>query len=236
MSNKPRTAQQISQDTENLLSEEQISDYLKQHPDFFIEHQELLADLTLPHASGDAVSLLERQVSILRDRGVDARRKLNHLLDNARDNDQIFEATRDIVLALLRARDVEEISQVAEDKLRLQANIDVCEMIFVTGNIDDSPDKVRTEDESRLREDFVDVFRLKRTHCGLLTEDQTRFLFGDSATNIASTALCPIIINGEVHGLLAIGNQHENYFNINLDTLFLDFIGNVVSAVLDRHL
>ena len=53
---------------------------------------------------------------------------------------------------------------------------------------------------------------------------------------IRSTALCPVISNGEILGLLAFGNRAENYFSLHLDTLFLDFIGHVVGAALDRQL
>ena len=44
---------------------------------------------------------MERQVSILRDRGLDARIKLNTLLNTARDNDQLFEVTREIVFSVI---------------------------------------------------------------------------------------------------------------------------------------
>ena len=71
---------------ESSLTEEQVVAYLLDNSDFFIRQEGLLADLSLPHASGKAISLLEKQVTILRDRGIDARHKLNDLLENARNN------------------------------------------------------------------------------------------------------------------------------------------------------
>jgi uncharacterized protein YigA (DUF484 family) len=236
MSEKSGTAEQLSDDSNSEITADQVANYLEKHPDFFINHEELLAELTLPHESGEAVSLMERQVSILRDRGLDARIKLNTLLNNARDNDQLFEVTREIVLALLRSRDVGEIIQVAEDKLRFQVNIDACEIILVEDKIANVPDSVRTETDSALREDYSDVFRLKRTYCGLLSDEQMSYLFGSGKSHISSTAICPITINNDTVGLLVIGNKQENYFNVNLDTLFLDFIGNVVGAVLSKEI
>jgi len=104
-------------DSPQALSAAQVAEYLRTHPEFFESQTELLADLRLPHESGKAISLLERQVVILRERGQEARQKLGSLLANARDNDQLFDVTRDLVLSLLRARDATEVAEITQDKL-----------------------------------------------------------------------------------------------------------------------
>ncbi|MFM1897538.1 MAG: hypothetical protein RLZZ385_2612 [Pseudomonadota bacterium] len=218
------------------VSATQVADYLRQHPDFFLAHDDLLVELQLPHESGKAISLLERQVAILRSRGTDARTKLNNLLDNARNNDQLFETTRDLVLALLKARDASEILTVAQDRLSHHDNIDACEIVVVADSGLRTADSIRAEPLSRLQQDFNDVFRLKRTHCGKLPKDKVALLFPAGKSLVKSTAVCPVLHNGQVLALLALGNRQDNYFNINLDTLFLDFIGNVIGAVLGRTL
>ncbi|PCI75900.1 MAG: hypothetical protein COB20_11800 [SAR86 cluster bacterium] len=229
-------AEKIETQSSGELSAEEVASYLKANPEFFIEQEELLADLSLPHESGKAISLLERQVTILRDRGADARQKLNNLLENARNNDQLFDTTRNLVLALLRAKDVTEIANVTQDQLSNHTNIDSCEVILVDKKGLKVADSVRTEPEDILKKQFADVFRLKRTHCGSISEEQTQHLFPAQGNRIKSTALCPVISNGNVLALIAFGNQSDNYFNVNLDTLFLDFIGHVVGAVLDSQL
>lgn len=218
------------------LDADQVAAYLKAHPEFFIARDDLLADLSLPHESGKAISLLERQVTILRERGMEARQKLNNLLQNARNNDQLFDITRNLVLALLRARDIAEIASVTQDQLSSQPNIDRCEFILIDHPAVKTGPAVRTDSLATLRRDFADVFRLKRTHCGALSEEQVDYLFPDAAGAIRSTALCPVINNSEILALIAFGNKSDNYFNVNLDTLFLDFIGRVVGAVMDRQI
>lgn len=233
MSNAKADTESTANDT---ISADQVAEYLRSHPDFFLEQDELLADLSLPHESGKAISLLERQVTILRERGIEARQKLNNLLENARNNDQLFDTTRNLVLALLRAKDITEIANVTQDQLSNHANIDACEFILIEHpELSISP-STRVETLATLRKEFSDVFRLKRTHCGALEEAQIKTLFPGREDNVRSTALCPVIHNSEVLALLAFGNREENYFNVNLDTLFLDFIGRVVGAVLDRQL
>ena len=228
-------AENIETQSSSELSAEEVASYLKTNPEFFLEQEELLADLSLPHESGKAISLLERQVTILRDRGIDARQKLNNLLENARNNDQLFDTTRNLVLALLRAKDVTEIADVAQDQLSNHTNIDSCEVILVAKKGLKVADSVRTESQDILKKQFADVFRLKRTHCGAISQEQIQYLFPSQGIGIKSTALCPVISNGDVLALIAFGNQTENYFNLNLDTLFLDFIGHVVGAVLDSQ-
>jgi uncharacterized protein YigA (DUF484 family) len=235
MSKQVSTAKPTADEATSTLAAEDVVAYLRENPDFFLEQEDLLADLLLPHESGKAISLLERQVTILRERGIEARQKLNNLLENARNNDQLFDTTRNLVLALLRARDVTEIVEVAMDQLSNHANIDACEIILLDQPELNVAPSIRVEPLSKMKQEYADVIRLKRTHCGSLDSAQINALFPGNC-KIKSTALCPVINNSEVLALLALGNQQENYFNIHLDTLFLDFIGHVVGAVLERQL
>ena len=235
MSNDNSAAEKIEPQSSNKLSSQEVASYLKANPEFFIEQEDLLADLSLPHKSGTAISLLERQVTILRDRGADARQKLNNLLENAHNNDQLFDTTRNLVLALLRARDATEIAAVTQDQLSHHSNIDACEFILIDKKNLKVADSVRTESEDILKKQFTDVFRLNRTYCGAISKEQTQYLFPGQNNNIKSTAICPVVGDGDVFALIAFGNRSDSYFNVNLDTLFLDFIGHVVGAVIGNQ-
>jgi uncharacterized protein YigA (DUF484 family) len=232
MSNEPGTAQALVAEDSQALTDQQVADYLLNNPDFFLSHGRVLAEISLPHESGKAVSLLERQVSILRNRDSDTRARLNNLLDNARNNDQLFETTRNLVLALLRAKSPADAARAVTSTLKTQDNIDYCELILTGGKSAQDDEELRADPELVSR--FPDVFRLKRTHCGTPSFRQLEFLFDDDAQTVRSTALCPVFARGEPLALLAIGNERDNYFNINLDSLFLDFIGSVVGAVLSK--
>ena len=233
---KDAAAEKVADTMASELNPDDVARFLREHPEFFLQQDDLLAELSLPHASGEAISLLERQVTILRERGIEARQKLNNLLENARNNDQLFDTTRNLVLALLRAKDITEIANVAVDQLSNHDSIDACEIILVEHPDLKVDQSIRIESLASLKNHYDDVFRLKRTHCGSIESDQIDLLFPGNANKIRSTALCPVISNSEVLALLALGNQAENYFNVNLDTLFLDFIGHVVGAVLERQL
>src|SRR6056297_1703237 len=96
-------AEQPTPLTGSELSDAQVRDFLEQHLDFFQRNPDMLRKLHIPHASGDAVSLVERQVSVLRERNVDLRHRLRDLTDAARDNEQLYVNTRKLVLDLLEA-------------------------------------------------------------------------------------------------------------------------------------
>ena len=234
MNSKASPAGCQSDSEANTISEDQIVDYLRQNPDFFARQDDLLAEISLPHDSGNAISLLERQVNILRERGTEARQKLNNLLENARNNDQLFDTTQNWCW-VLGAADATEIAEIAQRQLSNHANVDACEFIVVEQEGLDVASTVRTQSSEHLKTEFEDIFRLKRTHCGSLDQKTIVLLFQNDAASIRSTALCPVISNGEVLAILALGNQRKDTFSVKLDTLFLDFIGRVVGAVLGKH-
>ena len=91
------------------LSADKVAAFLRQNPEFFQQRSDLLELMRLPDPRGPAVSLLERQAAILRERNQELRERLNGLIDVARENDQLFEHTRRLTLALLEARSTDKL-------------------------------------------------------------------------------------------------------------------------------
>ena len=83
--------------------EEGIAAYLQRHPEFFERHQGLLARLKLPHArGGSTISLVERQIEVLREKQAQLEGKLTELVRVARANDAIAERLHRFTRRLLR--------------------------------------------------------------------------------------------------------------------------------------
>ena len=91
---------------EDSLSEEAVRDYLADNPEFFERYADLLGSLRLPHQSGAAVSLVERQVSMLRQKDLKHERKLKELLEVARANDTLADKLHCLTLNLLGASEL----------------------------------------------------------------------------------------------------------------------------------
>jgi len=227
------TSPQQNNDKNSTLSAEQVASYLKQHPDFFINRDSLLAEITLPHESGHAISLLERQVKILRERSIESRHTLNQLMETAKYNDQLFNVTRALILALLMEDEVAQIASATEANLCTQPGIDACSVILFQADHLRNVEHMRLESPEFLQENFPTLLRDRRTLCKAVSKETAAFLFPHRSASIRSVALCPIG-RERMLGVLAIGNKSQDYFNEDLDTLFLDFIGEVLESIIIR--
>src|ERR1700761_4994229 len=84
--------------------EESIATYLQQHPDFFERHHAVLARLRLPHArGGSTISLVERQIEVLREKHSAGEAKLAEFVRVARANDALADKLHRFTRQLLRA-------------------------------------------------------------------------------------------------------------------------------------
>lgn len=215
--------------TNNAPSADDVAAYLKAHPDFFADRDNLLADMHVPHESGKAISLLERQVKILRDRSIESRHTLNALLDNARYNDQLFSITRNLILVLLEEDEIGQIASLTESNLETQPGIDACRLFVLDNLVLDNDDIIH-----ELQNRFPSLFRSKQIVCQPLDRDAAQFLFPHTSQALRSAALCPVTYGSSLLGILVLGNQAQDYFTEELDTLFLDFIAEVLGSLVHR--
>ena len=218
------------------LTAEQVAGFLDTHPEFFLEHENLLAELSLPHDSGKAVSLLEHQVMLLRRRFDNTSRKLGELLENGRRSEQLFGITRELVLALLETRSAEQVIAVTRGHLLSRTGVEALEVIFLNNHHRAPRGGLRVEDAAMIVDEFHDVFRLNKAHCGPQSETLLQWLFPEGSARVQSTALCPVKADGAPLALLALGQRSPDYFTVQMETLFLDFIAEVMGAMFTLHL
>ena len=217
------------------LEPEQIEAYLREHPDFFEQHQDLLAEISLPHESGSAVSLVERQVSILRERNIDMRNRLSKLLDNARDNDKLFDKSKRLVLSLIEGQDMGDIIDALYYSFDKDFNIHYTSLILI-GNANKIPSsQARIVSIAEAREQVGTLLKNSRAMCGTLGAKEMKFIFGEHASEIGSVATVPLI-HGSVFGLLSVGNRDPHYYRSSMGTLFLSYIAEVLNRLLPKYL
>lgn len=217
------------------LEPEQIVGYLQEHPDFFEQHQDLLAELTLPHDTGSAVSLVERQVAILRERNIDMRHRLSKLLDNARENDKLFDKSKRLVLSLLEGQDMGDIIDALYYSFDKDFGIHFTSLI-VFGNSDKVPSsQARVVAIADAREYVGPLIKNNRAMCGTLGAPELAFIFGAHAKDIGSVATVPLV-HGSAFGLLSIGNRDPHYYRSSMGTLFLSYIAEVLNRLLPKYL
>lgn len=216
--------------------EESVARYLQHNPDFFEHHQPLLARLRLPHArGGSTISLIERQVEVLREHQAAVEQKLAEFVKVARSNDTVAEKihlfTRRLLRAATRAATIEQI------EASLREDFDAFHSVLVLiGPDGDVPAqrfvKVVPADDPSLKS-FESLFANGKPRCGQARDSQREFLFGADAEAMGSVALIPLGPKGSV-GLLALGSTDRDRFHPGMSTEFLGRLGDLIADALAR--
>ncbi|HDP88890.1 MAG TPA: DUF484 family protein [Thioalkalivibrio sp.] len=211
------------------LSDEAVEDYLKAHPDFFDRHTGLLALMHLPHqVGGGAVSLVERQVGLLREKNRQLERKLMDLVQVARDNEHLSSRLHRLALALMEADGLDGVLATTQELLRSEFKADhVVVRLVSEQEAADSPHHV-PPDHAGLAA-FEELFESRRPACGRLDKHQLAFLFDEHADEVASAVAVPLFNAGRL-GVLGLGSREEARFHPGMGTLFLGYLGELVSA------
>ncbi len=213
------------------LSAQQVEQYLKQHPDFFQQRDDLLAKLTLTHASGSACSLLERQITHQRERNNDLRSRLNDLLDIARENDQLFNKTKRLVLSLLDCNDLDCAVALINTSLTEDFNADYCCLTLFANPAHYRHSSARIVAFLDAQKAIGHLLRSSRAVCGVLRPAEIAFLFPDDAEHIGSAAVSALSYGHNI-GVLAIGSKDPLYFRSSMGTLFLSYVSEVLNRTL----
>jgi uncharacterized protein len=219
------------------LPEDAIADYLQQNPEFFERHAALLGKIKLPHGRGvAAVSLVERQVAVLRDKNDKLESRLRELIEVARDNDILAGKIHRLACRLLRARTAPDLIESLEGSLR--EDFGASEWILLLapakqselGKISSRHLRIVDAVAHELKM-FETLFESGRPRCGQIRDSQRDYLFGENTIEIASAALVPLGQNASA-GLLAIGSPDSERFHPTMSTEFLARIGNLVSEAI----
>lgn len=230
-------SQQKNALTPGSLTADAVADYLKNNPDFFVGHDDLLANLAIPHQRGVAISLVERQMGILREHNHELHDRLGKLVEVARDNERLFESSRRLVLALIESKDLEQVTETLRDGLENDFGIQFHALILFNRESVDIP--VRTENpdiaNSVLDDLLVGANGGQKVVCGCLQDKKLEFLFPDDHEDIGSVAVSPLVFPDSV-GVLALGSPDENYFRSSMGSLFLGYLGDVLCRVLARFI
>lgn len=219
---------------QDAISHDQVCEYLERHPEFFTEHENLLEQLLVPHQRNGTISLVERQIEVLRKRIREQEKRLARLIDNGRENDKLFGKTRELTLSLLDADSLDEVSAAIEDGFREQFNIDACSLILLEDRFGPSTGNVRTISETALEQQAPGLAKLDQSRGGAFSAALMQFLFQLHEQSMQSAMVSPIL--GQTPesriGLLALGSADRSHFSESLGTEFLGYVGEVLSRAL----
>ena len=213
--------------------EDTIAAYLQHNPDFFERHQALLTRLRIPHArGGSTISLVERQIEVLREKHAAIEGKLADLVSVARANDAIADKLHRFTRKLLRARSRAEAVTLIEASLREDFDAFHGVLVLLGEYPDLAPQRfVRTvaPDDAGLKS-FETLFSSGKPRCGQVRDTQREFLFGQDANDIGSVALVPLLgeKSGQL-GVLALGSTDRDRFHPGMSTEFLGRMADLIA-------
>lgn len=223
------TRKSRSEETQKELSwDDAVGRFLEENPDYLVRRPDVLARIALSHdVGGRAVSLIEHQVRVLRERNESLEHQLHDLVAIARDNDAIANRLHRFAVAMIDSQSVEDVFDAAYELLRKEFKLDAVAIRLKMFKAE-KPGRAECVDES----DHALATLLERLDrgkpvCGTQDEDLTRYLFGDNGATMKSCALIPF---GETRpcGVLALGSVDARRFTASMGTVHLGKLGEML--------
>lgn len=221
------------------VEEQSVAQYLHRNADFFEHHPQLLARMRLQHPrNGATVSLIERQVEVLREKIQTQDNKLADFVRVARANNILAEKIHRFTRRLLRSGGPG--SAITEIEASLREDFDTFHAVLLLPAADAPIVQDPTwrflrrvgPDDPGYRS-FDALFAACKPRCGQVRDTQREFLFGTEAPNIGSVAMIPL--GGQPPaGLLALGSVHRDRFHPGMSTEFLGRMGELITDALAR--
>jgi hypothetical protein len=208
--------------------EDIVAKYLRQNPDFLEREPSLLKYLELSHASGPAISLIEKQVQYLRRQNESLEQRLNQLIQVASDNEKLMFRLHDLTLELMSMGSLPSFFDRLTEALLSEFKADILNITLFDRKVEAGPKTPMfhiSRDDPEM-EQFQDHIEKGVSVCGRLNRNKRDYLFGARAQWVQSTALIPMGNDG----LMAIGSSDPARFYPGMGTLFLDLLAQVVTS------
>ena len=214
------------------MKSEDVAGYLQEHPDFFEQYADMLAEIYIPHPHGGrAIPISERQILTLRDKSKQLENKLREIIQFGEENDAIGEKMHRVALALLGARDIQAALHAVSFNLREDFAIPHVVLRLWRGTAHAGlPEFAPVSDATR---EFA--ASLAQPYCSSRAMVDTAGLFGEAAPHLRSFAYIALR-DGEAFGLLALASEDPQRFYPEMGTVFLKRLGEMAAAALAGHL
>lgn len=208
------------------MNADELARFLRDNPQFFDQHPDLLEKIHVPHPyGGRAIPLAERQTVALREKAKQLEGKLAELMKFGEDNDAISEKVHRLSVALAGARDFPALTSSLY--FHLKEDFAVPHVVLrVWGKSVPADFSESQEVDAKQREQ---ASLMGAPQCGPAQGNVFTTWFKDTAEHIRSIALVPLG-QTSVFGLLALGSEDAQRFYPDMGTLYLRRIGELCAA------
>lgn len=214
------------------MKPEDVAQYLQDHPQFFNEYADLLANIHIPSSHGDRViSINERQAISLRERNRILQDKLLELISFGEENDAIGEKMHRLTIALLSVSSMDEFLNALYFSLREDFAVPLVAMRLwnIACNNKDHVEFTPTS-----KDVHVIAESLSQPYCGNHIADEIKYWFGEGSEHLSSFSMIPLNTTQTI-GLLILGSPDAERFYPEMGTLHLKRLGELVCTTIVRY-
>lgn len=212
------------------LTDELVSAYLQDNPDFFNRNNEIITGLRLHDSQRGTVSLVERQQQQLRHKIHNLEDEVTQLMSVANHNEDLFMLYSDLYLRLIDCQSAGELLdclvQTTTELLSLSAF-----KIYLL-------DATTIEHDSLSKNDCQGVMQNRLAssdyYFGRLQQSEQTLIFSHQCTG--SVVLVKLVHDEVPLGFLAISSHDAHHFDPRMDTLLLSQFKRLVAKLLQQHL
>lgn len=213
------------------MKPEEVATYLKQHPEFFENYAEALAEIYIAHPHGGrAISISERQILTLRDRSKQLEGKLREVIQFGEENDAISERVHRVSLALLGSQDMRGV--LSKIYLSLREDFAVPHVALRVWRGDGHGELPEFGPVSDATREFA--ASLAHPYCVGHAMVDTGSLFGEASAHLRSFSYLPLR-DSETFGLLALASENAQRFYPEMGTLYLNRLADLIAAAILRY-
>jgi len=239
---------------DNEITSDAVVDYLIRNPEFFVNNQDMLPRLRVPHHSGKAVSLIEKQVSVLRGKCAHLEKSLGDLIAVARQNEVLHQRLHLLNQDIVTAANLADIVALTRTCLRESFNAEDVHLMLIAPaprraprkKTSDKADKTHKTPRQRAPalkqvegavtvrhtdkriKPFDTLFAEGETVCGMPGDEQLNAMIGREHANVGSAAMIPLQYKRKL-GVLMLTSRDESRFGAAKGVMFLNQMGELLS-------
>lgn len=224
-------SEQTAINTDELpLTDELVSAYLQDNPEFFNRNNALMTGLRLADSHRGTVSLVERQQQQLRQKVHNLEDEITQLMSVASHNESLFVLYSDLYLRLIDCQSANELLDCL-----VQTTTELLSLSAFKLYLLDTPS---IEHKCLSTGDCQGVMqnRLGKSdyYFGRLQQSEQQLIFSHDCAG--SVVLVKLAHDEKELGFLAISSDDAHHFDPRMDTLLLSQFKRLVAKLLKQHL
>ena len=219
----------VEQARDDADEEARVIRFLQKNPEILMAYPEIFSTLAIPHQTGGATSLVERQLRLLRDENQKLKGKIDELVGIARENEELNQRFHRLALELMSTDALHDVLAMVQDQVQTFFYTDFVCFRFLPGigRAGKALDGLYLDGRSGILDSVKPWLDARKPVCGRQDDKLNRELFGRDI-RIGSSALIPLYHTRPL-GLLCLGSVSADRFGLAMGTIFLQQLGELVS-------